>query len=137
MNEKGVISAFLGAIAAAGAALAHVPHTVQILAILMVLDILLGGIHAAIDERVSSSQLWRGLAKKSATILLLAAIGAAQPVLGFDAMPYAGVFFIAHELVSITEHAAALGVPIPERVQRVLVMLRGDGDGEERRHQAQ
>jgi phage-related holin len=65
-----------------------------------------------------------GLMRKTATLLLLAALSASESVLGFDAMDYSAVFFIVHELLSITEKAAALGVPVPVRVRRVLMVLR-------------
>jgi phage-related holin len=68
---------------------------------------------------------------------LLAALGASETVLGFDAMDYSAVFFIVNQLLSITEKAALLGVPIPERVKRLLITLREEHDEQQDRAQAQ
>lgn len=135
MNGK-VGSSVAGATALVGALLVRFPHPVQILLVLMVLDIVLGGIVALLQRNVSSHEFWKELAKKAGTLVLLAALGASEPVLQFDAMDYAAVFFVVYELVCITEKAARLGVPIPDRVARVLATLRGERD-EQNRAQAQ
>ena len=135
MNGK-VGSSVAGATALFGALLVRFPYPVQILLVLMVLDIVLGGIVALLQRNVSSHEFWKELAKKAGTLVLLAALGASEPVLQFDAMDYAAVFFVVYELVCITEKAARLGVPIPDRVARVLATLRGERD-EQNRAQAQ
>ena len=135
MNGK-VGSSVAGATALFGALLVRFPHPVQILLVLMVLDIVLGGIVALLQRNVSSHEFWKELAKKAGTLVLLAALGASEPVLQFDAIDYAAVFFVVYELVCITEKAARLGVPIPDRVARVLATLRGERD-EQNRAQAQ
>jgi len=135
VNGK-VGSSVAGATALVGALLVRFPHPVQILLVLMVLDIVLGGIVALLQRNVSSHEFWKELAKKAGTLVLLAALGASEPVLQFDAMDYAAVFFVVYELVCITEKAARLGVPIPDRVARVLATLRGERD-EQNRAQAQ
>jgi len=135
VNGK-VGSSVAGATALFGALLVRFPHPVQILLVLMVLDIVLGGIVALLQRNVSSHEFWKELAKKAGTLVLLAALGASEPVLQFDAIDYAAVFFVVYELVCITEKAARLGVPIPDRVARVLATLRGERD-EQNRAQAQ
>jgi toxin secretion/phage lysis holin len=120
------------AIAVFGALVARIPHPVQILLVLMVLDIVLGGIVAILRRDVSSHEFWKGIAKKMGTLVLLAALGASEPVLQFDAMDYAAVFFVVYELISITENATRLGVPVPDRVARVLATLRGKHDEQDR-----
>ena len=131
MNGK-VGSSVAGAIALFGALLVRFPHPVQILLVLMVLDIVLGGIVALSRRNVSSHEFWKELAKKAGTLVLLAALGASEPVLQFDAMDYAAVFFVVYELLTITENTARLGVPIPERVAHMLATLRGERDEQNR-----
>jgi len=115
----------ISAIALLGALIASLPHPVKILLMLMALDLILGGINAFVRRNVTSDEFWMVIAKKAATLVLLAALGASEPILQFDAMDYACVLFVVYELVSITEYAAQLGVPIPRRVAQVLATLRG------------
>jgi toxin secretion/phage lysis holin len=115
-----------------GALLINLPDPLQILLVLMALDILLGIVVAATRQEVSSHRLWKGIAKKIGTVLLLVALFVSEPVLQFDAMGYAAVFFITHELLSIIEHAVILGVPIPGRIANVLSVLRGNASEQDR-----
>jgi toxin secretion/phage lysis holin len=124
MNGK-LWTYFTGAVGVFGALIMSLPHPVQILLVLMGIDVALGAIAAVTHRSVSSDALWKGLAKKAAILLLIAALATAEPVLQFDAADYAAVFFVVAELVSIVELAALLGVPIPERVTRVLAVMRG------------
>jgi toxin secretion/phage lysis holin len=122
----------MSAVGLLGALIMSLPHPVQILLMLMGIDVALGVIAAVTHRSVSSNALWKGLAKKMATLLLLGALAAAEPVLQVDAADYAAVFFVVAELVSIVELAALLGVPIPERVTRVLATMREKDDEPDR-----
>ncbi len=94
---------------------------VGLLMLLMALDIVTGVIAAVVTRRLSSSASWRGMAKKSMTLLL---IGVA---VGFE--PYAGGlplvnlvtgFYAFTEALSILENASEAGVPIPQALRDVL-----------------
>jgi toxin secretion/phage lysis holin len=130
---NGKVSSYIaGAIAVFGALVARIPLEIQVLLVLMVLDIVLGAIIAIRRRDVSSDEFGKGVAKKMGIIVLLTALRASEPVLQFDAMDYAAVFFVVYELISITENAARLGVPIPERVAHVLATMRGERDEQDR-----
>jgi len=101
------------------------PPTVHTLVFLAIVDYVSGTMVAC-----SGGQLNRGVAKKSMMFLLTGACGAIQPHFGVDADLAAGVagFFCATELISITENAGKLGVPLPGVLVRFLARLRDHMD---------
>lgn len=124
MSERHWWSIVMSTILAAWALAMHIPAVILILVALMAIDAVLTLLAPSPRRRSRCTIFWMGLMRKTATLLLLAALSASESVLGFDAMDYSAVFFIVHELLSITEKAAALGVPVPVRVRRVLMVLR-------------
>ncbi len=99
------------------------------LVILATIDMIAGIAVAATNQQVSAVEMWRGLTRK---ILLFAVIIVAHFVdvaLGTDRpmMATAAVlWFTANEGLSIVEHAAALGVPIPPRLVDALSRVKGE-----------
>jgi phage-related holin len=117
-------------IATIGALLMHIPHVVQILLLLMALSLVLEAIVCATKRCRCRYSLWGELAKRAATMVLLTALGASEPVLGVNALDYSAVFFVVYELILITENAARLGVPVPDRLREMLATLRGRHNGQ-------
>ncbi len=99
------------------------------LVILTSIDMIAGVAVAATNNAVSAVEMWRGLVRK---ILLFAviivahfvdvALGTDRPVMATAAV----LWFTANEGLSIVEHAATLGVPIPPRLVDALARVKGD-----------
>jgi toxin secretion/phage lysis holin len=137
VSERYWWSTVVGTVAAAWALVMHIPAVLLILVALMAVDAVLELLVQAARGKKRYDRFYRGLIRSAGTLLLLAALGASETVLGFDAMDYSAVFFIVSQLLSITEKAALLGVPIPERVKRLLLILREEHDEQQDRAQAQ
>ena len=107
----------------------------QTLLILILLDFASGLLCAWSDGEVSSDASYRGMAKKAMMLLLVGAAStynATQP-LGFDAAAAVAGFFCATELISITENAGRLGVPLPRVLTRAIKKLQDQmTDGEDK-----
>jgi len=99
---------------------------VQTLCVLVVLDFMSGVLLAITLGELSSDASFRGMARKSMQFILVGAAhvyNATQP-LGFDAGAAIAGFFCATELISITENAGRLGVPMPKILTRAIARLR-------------
>ena len=82
---------------------------------------------------LSSKAGFRGLAKKC-MILLFVLIGARIDVtLGITyAKDAVCIAFIVNELISITENAGLMGIPVPEVISKAIDMLKHGKDGGEK-----
>src|SRR5690606_31303832 len=102
----------------------------SILLTFVVLDYITGFLAAAKEVKLNSEVgLW-GIPKKVAISFVVAVAHALDTVLG-DAHFFrdAAIFFyLANELLSITENTGRLGVPIPTAIQRAVEVLRGKGE---------
>ncbi len=105
---------------------AHIPHTVQILLILMGLDVLSGLIAAGRTRSLNSSIMVRGLFQKLAVFPLLVMVHVVEAPLklSFELESVVACAFILYEAMSITENAARAGVPIPKIVVDALVKAK-------------
>lgn len=99
------------------------------LVILATLDMVAGVAVAATDGAVSAAEMWRGITRKILlfSVIVVAhfvdvALGADRPVMATAAI----LWFTANEGLSIIEHAAALGVPIPPRLVDALARVKGE-----------
>jgi len=96
----------------------------------VVLDYVTGFLAAAKEGKLNSEVgLW-GIAKKVAIFFVVAVAHLVDTALG-DAHLFrdAAIFFyLANELLSITENTGRLGVPIPAAIQRAVEILRGKGE---------
>jgi len=137
MNGRHWWSIVVSTIIAAWALAMQIPAIVLILIALMAINAILTLLAPSPQHRSRCTTFWMGLMRMAATLLLLAALSASESVLGFDAMDYSAVFFMIHELLSITEKAAILGVPIPARVRQVLITLREEHNEQQDRAEAQ
>lgn len=102
----------------------------------MALDYISGVLAAIGGRKLSSKVGFRGIAKKL-LILVFVALGHITDtyVLGGvpAAMSAAMLFYIANEGISIVENAAALGIPVPQKIKSVLEQIKnksGEDDNE-------
>ena len=101
----------------------------------VVIDYITGVMCAVLDKNLSSEVGFRGIFKK---VLIFLLVGVANvldvQVIGAGSVLRTAVifFYLSNEGVSLTENAAHLGLPIPEKLKEVLEQLhdRGDKGGE-------
>lgn len=104
----------------------RIPHTVQILIMIMGLDVLSGIIAAVSTQTLNSSVMARGLFKKLAVFPLLALLHITEKPLAlpFEFESMAALAFIAYEAMSIVENCALAGVPIPKVIVSFLAKAK-------------
>jgi len=105
-------------------------HLLSILLVFVVLDYLSGVAAAAREGKLRSDIGMWGIARKVAIFAIVAAAHLVDTALG-DAHLFrdAAVFFyLANELLSITENLGRLGAPIPPAIQRAVEVLRGKSE---------
>jgi len=97
-------------------------------------DYITGVAVAIIQKKLSSEIGFRGLLRK---IIIFALVGVAtlldRHILGGTNVLRTAIifFYIANEGVSITENAAALGLPIPKKLKDALEQLKDKAEDEE------
>ncbi len=96
------------------------------LLVFMVLDYITGIMCAVVDKKLSSAVGFKGICKK---VLILMLVGMAhvvdQHVVGAGSALRSAViaFYLSNEGLSLTENAAHLGLPIPEKLKDILAQL--------------
>lgn len=81
--------------------------------------------------RLSSKIGWRGIAKKCVSLLLVLVAERLDITLGTSYIRDAVcIAFVANELLSITENAGLLGVPLPTVITKAIELLQSKGKGE-------
>ena len=98
----------------------------------IVIDYITGVINAIVNHKLSSKRGFAGLLKK-VVILLVVAVGHLIDVyvLGGGAVIRNAVifFYISNEGISILENIVAIGVPVPERLVKILEQMGEEEDG--------
>jgi toxin secretion/phage lysis holin len=108
----------------------------QALVLLIALDVAAGLARAFVEKRLNSSIMRRGLVRKSCYfIAIILAVLADRSVLhGAPAMRTLVISYLcANESLSVLEHLAAIGVPLPVQLKRALEKLRNDLDSDDPR----
>ena len=106
------------------------------LVLFVVLDYITGVMCAVVDKKLSSEVGFKGIARK-VIIFLLVGVGHIidTQVIGNGSILRTAVifFYLSNEGVSLTENAAHLGLPIPEKLKLVLEQLhdRAEKGGDE------
>lgn len=97
------------------------------------LDVITGIAKGVVDCNLSSRACFKGLLRKFLILILVAVahvidayVTNTYPVLQSAVM----MFFVANEAISITENAAALGLPIPKKLLDVLENMHKEAEGE-------
>lgn len=98
----------------------------QILITCMVLDYITGLMCGTKEKELSSSIGFYGLKKKFTIIIILILAVLLDRLIGQGWIFRTLViyFYVAMEGISITENAARLGVPVPEKLKDILVQLK-------------
>lgn len=97
----------------------------------VVADYITGVFAAGAEGKVSSAVGMLGIAKK-VTIFFLVAVAHMIDVAmnsGNVIRDAAIFFYLANELVSIMENCGRLGLPVPDVIQKAVVVLKKKGDG--------
>lgn len=104
----------------------------------MAIDYITGLLKGIYEKNLSSEIGFKGIIKKVMIVLMVGAACLVQKVIS-DKMPLRElviVFFIANEGLSIIENAAVM-LPIPETLRKVLLQLRDKGNGKELENEAE
>lgn len=102
----------------------------------VVIDYITGVMCAVVDKKLSSAVGFKGIFKK---ILIFALVGVGHildtMVIGTGSVLRTAVifFYLSNEGLSLTENAAHLGLPVPEKLKEVLEQLH-DREKEEKTH---
>ena len=97
----------------------------KVLLALIVLDFFTGLWVGYKEKKLNSQRAFKGLKKKLLIMIILCGTSLMHrlvPDLGFRTL--VGMFYCATELLSITENAAKVGVPIPKKLKRALEQLK-------------
>ncbi len=100
------------------------------LVICMVVDYVTGVANAIKEKRLSSQIGFVGILRKLTIFGVVIVAAQIDQALGLDAVcrMAAVAFYTANEAISVTENAAAIGLPIPKRLVDALGQLK-DGGG--------
>lgn len=104
------------------------------LVVFVVCDYITGILCAISDKKLSSEVGFKGICRK---VLIFILVGVGN-ILDIHVLGHEGVlrtaiifFYISNEGLSLTENAAHLGLPIPEKLKNVLEQLHDRSDKEE------
>jgi toxin secretion/phage lysis holin len=128
--QAGIISALLGAIISFSFGLWT--ESLTFLLVLMAIDYFTG-IVAAVREGsgLNSNIGFWGLCKKALILLVMLIAHRLDVLLGIEVVMGSAVFFyIANELLSVIENYGRIGLPLPDRLRRIVQVLR-DRAGED------
>ena len=94
----------------------------------MAADYVTGVMLAITRKRLSSEVGFKGLAKKAVILLVIVLAVCLDRLIGGEAWTFRTLtawFYLANEGISLLENAAALGVPVPQKLKDVLAQLKG------------
>lgn len=104
----------------------------QVLLIFVIVDYLTGIIAGGANGKLSSKVGFRGILKKVLIFIIVAVAHwvdvAVDVALGENVAIFRNAtifFYLANELLSITENAGEMGVPIPEKLMNAVEILKG------------
>jgi toxin secretion/phage lysis holin len=93
----------------------------------VIIDYITGMIAGALEGKLNSQVGFRGIAKKVAIFFIVSVAHMVDVSLGDNHLfrDAAIFFYIANELLSITENAGKIGIPIPDKLLNAVEVLRG------------
>src|SRR5690606_36319298 len=104
----------------------------QVLLIFVIVDYLTGIIAGGTNGKLSSKIGFRGILKKVLIFIIVAVAHWADLAVGVSLGEDVAIFrnatiffYLANELLSITENAGEMGVPIPEKLMNAVEILKG------------
>ena len=95
------------------------------LVILMVVDVATGFLRAFVQQKLSSKESFRGIAKKVFIFALLAVAVQVDRITGLNGVTrdVVALFYCASEGLSVLENSEAAGMPAPEVLRQALKQL--------------
>lgn len=99
-----------------------------VLVAFVVLDYITGVLCAVVEKRLSSETGFKGICQK---VMIFCLVGMANlldtQIIGSGSMLRTAVifFYCANEGISIIENAARIGLPVPEKLRKVMEQLKG------------
>jgi toxin secretion/phage lysis holin len=91
----------------------------------IIMDYLTGFMAAIVEKNVSSAIGYKGLIKKFGMVLIVALAYQLDKFTGQNVIMTGAIFFfIANELVSITENYGRIGLPLPPQLKNIIKILR-------------
>lgn len=93
------------------------------------------GMGASLKEGkgLSSSIGFWGLAKKGLMLLVIIMAHRLDVLLGSDVVMIGAIYFyLANELISITENYGRLGLPLPNKIREIISIFKSKGEGGQR-----
>jgi len=110
----------------------HLDAVYQVLLVVIVFDMITGGLRAFTQKKLTSDIAYIGALKKGGELVLVGLAFYVQRLIpGVDAplAPALAGFYVYVEVLSILENAAALGVPIPQFLRDALAKLNPEKAG--------
>ena len=109
-------------------------NLITILATLMVIDIITGLGKAVKNKNLWSRKSLLGFARKIFVFLIITVANLLDLFMGLKgALVLATVtFYILNEVLSITENAGQLGIPLPEKLLEVIAVVNNKSDTDKR-----
>ncbi|MBS4171952.1 phage holin family protein [Bacillus sp. FJAT-49736] len=103
-----------------------------ILLIFVVLDYISGIMASATEGKLSSKIGFKSIPKKIMIFVMVAIAHLIDGAFGNNHMfrDAAIFFYLANELLSITENAGRIGLPVPEQLLKAIDVLKGKSKGE-------
>lgn len=131
MDNFKTFCAFLGAVL--GYVFGSWDGFILALIVFIIIDYLTGVICAVCDKKLSSEIGFKGILKKIFILLMVGVGNILDGILGLGGVIRSAVifFYLANEGISIVENAAALGLPIPNKIRDILEQLKDDSDDNE------
>ena len=114
-------------------------NDLKTLILLMATDFITGIIVAGIFKKslkspsgaLQSKASFKGISRKCITITFVMIAHRIDILLGVDFVRSAVIFaYIANELISITENAGLMGVPVPDVIKKAIDVLKSKSDSE-------
>lgn len=96
----------------------------------IVVDYLTGCVAAVYEGKGLSSQVgFKGLLKKAVMVSIVVLAHRMDMVMDTSVIQSGAIYFyLANELVSITENCGRAGLPLPDQVKKVIATLKDRGD---------
>lgn len=127
-------SALSGVVAFIISKLGGYDSALELLLVLMTVDIILGTCYAFITKKLSSSEMRKGLIRKVSVFLLIfiateldltlfSFVDSDYSGVGLNARSFTIIWFCLDEVISLLEHCANLGVPLPDWLRDILVQV--------------
>lgn len=137
MTKEGICAVIGAAGGLIAAALGGWDQSLSTLVMFMVIDFIMGIMVAAVFHRskktksgaLESRAGWKGLCRKCATLLCVLIAYRLDLALGVHYIRDAVIIgFMANELISITENAGLMGIPLPDIITKSIDVLTKKAD---------